>query len=354
MVPQTGEIIALTSSPGFDPNIFTGELSADQWRELVAGKERRLGNRAVQGAYPPGSVFKVFMSVAALSEQVTGVNERIFCPGYLSFGGRNYRCHKQSGHGYVDLNDALIQSCDVYYYTVGQRLGVDRIFDYATRFGLGTPTGLALVKEASGLVPSTAWKQRAFSKEDDKKWYLGETLSVAIGQGATTTTPLQIARGISALVNGGRVLRPYLVREIRSADGNLRDTDFGPEEIRRIDVSDRILKVVRDAMIGVVNDVNGTGRKAILPKESNIIVAGKTGTAQVASLVHHGTRQEYEDHAWFAAYAPAQKPEIVVVAIVENAGHGGSIAAPMVKEVMTAFFKERKPPPAEDANRAGR
>lgn len=338
MDPRTGEILALSSSPGFDPNVFTGELSGDEWRELNSGKEKRLNNRAVQGSYPPGSVFKIFMAVAGLAEGVVTKDEHIFCPGYLHFGNRNYHCHKKSGHGSVDLKDALIESCDVYFYTVGQRLGVDRIHEYATKFGLGVPTKLELAEEAKGLVPSTEWKRKAFKNVADQKWYPGETLSVAIGQGAVTVTPLQATRALAALVNGGRLLRPYLVKMIASKDGPFRDDSFGPQEDGHIDLDPAIVSTVRAGLVGVVNDKRGTAHRAQLDKSSNIVVAGKTGTAQVVSLDMGNGSEHHNDHAWFSGYAPADNPTIVVTALVENGGHGGVAAAPLVRQVMEAYF----------------
>ncbi|MBX7145064.1 MAG: penicillin-binding protein 2 [Oligoflexia bacterium] len=336
--PQSGEILAMASSPAFDPNIFATEISSDRWRDLVFGPDKKLNNRVVQGGYPPGSVFKIMMAVAGLAEGVVTPNERINCPGFLHFGNRNYRCHKQSGHGSVDLKEALAQSCDVYFYTVGQRLGIDRIHEFASRFGLGRPTRLDLVEENPGLIPSTEWKRRYFKNPEDKKWYPGETLSVAIGQGAVVTTPLQIARALAALVNGGRLLRPYLVKSVAATEGEFRDDRFGPEEQGRLDVEKRILDTVREGLVAVVNDPRGTGHRAQIAERKDIVVAGKTGTAQVVSLNLSGSHEHLNDHAWFAGYAPADDPKIVVVALVENGGHGGSAAAPVVSRVMAQYF----------------
>ncbi|MBN8548420.1 MAG: penicillin-binding protein 2 [Deltaproteobacteria bacterium] len=338
MDPRTGEVLALASSPGFDPNVFTGELTGEEWKELNSGKEKRLNNRAMQGTYPPGSIFKTFMAVAGLTEGVVTKNERIFCPGYLHFGNRNYGCHKKSGHGSVDLKEALVQSCDVYFYTVGQRLGVDRIHEYATKFGFGMPTKLELAEEAKGLIPSTEWKRRAFKNPGDQKWYPGETLSVAIGQGAVTVTPLQATRALAALVNGGRLLRPYLVKAVGSKDGSFHDDTFGPQEEGKVDLDPEVLATVKAGLVGVVNDPRGTAHRAQLDKSANVVVAGKTGTAQVVSLNMGSGAEHHNDHAWFSAYAPADNPTIVVTALVENGGHGGVAAAPLVRQVMEAHF----------------
>lgn len=338
--PKTGDILAMSSAPAFDPNVFTGDMSPALWKELTTGKAKILNNRAVQGAYPPGSVWKVFMSVAGLSEGVIRENDIINCPGVYFFGGRLFRCWRHQGHGPVSFMRGLTASCDVYFYTVGQRLGIDRIHEYAAKFGLGSPTGLKLVHENPGVVPSTLWKRTFFKDPAQQKWYPGETISVAIGQGAVTTTPLQIARGVAGIVNGGRLVTPQLVKKIESPDGLFLDTDFKPQSTK-IDVDPRILKKVLDAMVSVVNDPNGTGKQAQLPKELGITVGGKTGTAQAASL----DVRTAGDHAWFVGFAPAEDPKIVVVALVEHGGHGGSASAPLVKQVMEAFFGYVPPPP---------
>lgn len=337
--PNTGDVLALSSAPRFDPNIFTGELSEKEWASLVAGPERPLNNRAVQGTYPPGSVFKMIMGVAGLAEKVVSNETTAYCPGFHRFGNRTYHCHKRTGHGTVDLIEALMVSCDVYFYILGQRLGVNRIHEYATRFGLGTPTGLELVHEASGLVPSTEWKKRRYAGTEEARWFPGETLSVAIGQGATTSTPLQIAVAMAALVNGGKVLKPRLVQGVLSASGEVRDNSFGVDVVRNVEVDSSVLAVVRKGMEEVVQNIKGTGKRARLPEEWGISVAGKTGTSQVVSLDRKGDDSRFEHHAWFVGYAPAEKPEIVVAALLENAGHGGVAAAPVVQQVLSSYFE---------------
>lgn len=345
MDPRNGNIIAMSSSPAFDPNIFTGDIPPAIWKELTTGKDKILNNRAVQGAYPPGSVFKIFMAAAGLAEGVIRDGTSVSCPGFYFFGGRSYHCHKRTGHGGVDLKRALTLSCDVFFYTIGQWLGVDRIHEYSNRFGLGEKTGLELVQENPGLIPSTAWKKSFFSNPGDQKWYPGETISVAIGQGAVTTTPLQIARGTAALVNGGKVLKPQLVQKIESPDGSFRDSDFPPEVLSTVDIKPSMLNKVRDGMVSVVNDPSGTGRRSRLPEELNITVGGKTGTAQVVALDYHRANADREHHAWFVGYAPAEDPKVVVVALIEHGGGGGAVAAPVVKTVMEAYFGYKPLPP---------
>ena len=345
---RSGDILALASSPRFAPATFTSEIPRDVWSALIDPKENRLSNRAVQGAFAPGSVFKIFVAAAALSEGVVSPNEKIWCPGYLKFGKRTFKCHKHSGHGSVNLFDAMTQSCDVYFYTVGQRLGVDRIHHYAQElFGLGELTEVSGNDENRGIVPSTKWKEAYFRREEDKKWYPGETLSVAIGQGAVTTTPIQIARSLAAVVNGGKVLKPRLVKRVTAADGRiLFDAPSEPEFLRTVELEPDVVERVKAAMVGVVTDKRGTGRRAALPEKFGIVVGGKTGTAQVASR-ESGIKDE--DHAWFAGYAPADNPQVVAVALIENGGHGGVAAAPAVRKVLAAYFgvpEEVAPEPA--------
>lgn len=334
---RSGDILAMSSGPRFDPNIFTSEISKEDWSDLTSSKEDKLSNRVVQGAYPPGSVFKIFVAAAALADGVVTTDEHMTCNGALQFGTRSFRCHKHSGHGSVDLFDSIVQSCDVFFYTVGQRLGVDRIHHYARDvFGFGQPTGLGLGDESAGLIPSTHWKQEYFRNPEDKRWYPGETLPVAIGQGAVTTTPLQVARALAAFVNGGNLLKPRIVKQLVASDGRvIQQVSDQPEDVGKVNLKPWVFEQVKRAMVGVVEDKRGTGHRAALPKESGISVGGKTGTAQVASRESGSKR---EDHAWFAGYAPADKPQIVAVAILENSGHGGAVAAPIVREVMAAYF----------------
>ena len=334
---RSGDILALASAPRFAPALFTSEIPKDAWSALVDPKENKLSNRAVQGAFAPGSVFKIFVAAAALSEGVVTPKEKIWCPGSLKFGKRVFKCHKHSGHGSVNMYEAIVQSCDVYFYTVGQRLGVDRINHYAQQlFGLGELTEVSGRDESKGIIPSTKWKETYFRREEDKKWYPGETLSVAIGQGAVTTTPIQIARSLAAVVNGGRVLKPRLVKRVVASDGRvLLDVPAEPEVLRTVDLDPEVIEQLKAAMVGVVADKRGTGHRAALPEKFNIGVGGKTGTAQVASR-ESGNKEE--DHAWFAGYAPADNPQIVAVALIENGGHGGVAAAPAVRKVLAAYF----------------
>jgi penicillin-binding protein 2 len=347
---HSGEILALSSSPRFDPNEFARGIKPARWAALVSGPERPLMNRALQGAYPPGSVFKLVVAAAALAEGVIGPEERINCPGFLPFGGRNFGCHKRTGHGPVNLREAMVQSCDVWFYTVGNRLDVDRIHDYAKRFGLGLISGLGLSEESRGIVPSRAWKEQYFKAPEQKRWFPGETLSVAIGQGAMTSTPMQMARAMAALVNGGFLTRPHIVRRVTSRSGAILE-DYDPRDAMHepIGVEPKILERVKETLVGVVNDPKGTGHRSKLPPEFQIMVGGKTGTSQVVSGEFHRPGTKFEDHAWFVGFAPAEKPEIVVAALAEHAGHGGAAAAPLVRQVLEAYFADRKVVAAAEA-----
>lgn len=347
LAPETGEVLAMVSRPGFDPNVFTRGVSVEEWQNLIYGKENRLTNRAIQGQYPPGSVFKIIMAVAGLAEGVISIDENVSCPGYYRIGNsRPFHCHKRGGHGHVDVIDAIQKSCNVFFYTVGQRLGIDRIHDYAVRFGFGEPVGLNISDEPEGIVPSKAWKRAYFKTRENQRWYPGETPSVSIGQGALSVTPMQVARAMAALVNGGELLSPYLVKRIESHDGRYFDDSFEKQVVSDLGISKDVLNTVRDGLFAVVNKEGGTARRARLPEAMGVKVAGKTGTAQIKSLAAREQEGNKEtDLAWFAGYAPAEgEAEIVVVAVIEDGGHGGVTAAPVVRAVLEAFFHDRLPP----------
>lgn len=339
--PNSGEVLALASAPAFDANIFSGRMLAKEWNALREDKSHPLTNRAIASTFAPGSTFKLIMASAALAQGKITPNTKLNCPGYYFFAGRAYKCHKHSGHGVVDLKKAITVSCNAYFYQVGQMLGVDSIYKFATALGLGKITGIDLPGEESGIIPSTEWKQQTLHD----KWYEGETLSVAIGQGYDSVTPLQMAVAISTIANGGKVYRPHIVRKVA-------DPVTGEEEIRSpalertLPVDPKVFETVRMMATEVVNSKDGTGRRAALP---GILVAGKTGTAQVKALGVRGKDERFNDHAWFVSMAPAEKPMIVVVTIVENGGHGGVTAAPISKEVMQVFFRKKGMLPPEEA-----
>jgi penicillin-binding protein 2 len=339
--PNTGYILALASHPAFDPNVFAGGITSAEWRELTTDPSHPLQDRATQGTYPPGSTFKIVDSIAALSERTLTAKTAYYCPGGMYFGGREYRCWRKQGHGAISIHRAIIESCDVFFYNVGQHLGIDRLAAWAHALGLGKKTGIELDNERSGVVPSSQWKWRRFRE----RWYPAETLSVAIGQGYVAITPLQLAELAAEIGNGGTFYEPQFVKEIDSLDG--APVKVFPPIIRsRVHIEPSVLEQVRSGMVGVVNAPDGTAHGARL---DDVIVAGKTGTAQVVKEAQ-GVRvkenqgpEKYRDHGWFMAFAPVDHPRIAVACIIEHGGHGGSSAGPVVKAVMQEFFMKNPP-----------
>ncbi|MBX3025878.1 penicillin-binding protein 2 [bacterium] len=332
--PRNGDVLAMVSEPSFDPNAFTGGIKPALWRELTTHPRHPLNARATQGQYPPGSTFKIIVAAAALEEGIVNPFTRIGCPGYLAFGNHTFRCWKHGGHGSVNVHDALVGSCDVFFYQVGSRLGVDTIARYAREFGLGAPTGIEIGNERSGLMPDSAWKKQRFKQP----WQKGETLSVAIGQGAVTATPLQMAEAVATIATGVRY-QPRLVQRVEAIDGSLV-REIPPRVAAKLEVRDTVLKQVQEALVDVVS--RGTGKNAKLP---DIAVGGKTGTSQVVTigrtrLKASQMKWNQRDHAWFVAFAPAEEPTIAIATLVEHAdGGGGAVAAPIAKEVLKAYFR---------------
>jgi penicillin-binding protein 2 len=343
--PRTGDVLVLVSRPSYDPNAFARGIDSEAWQALAGDPWRPLQNRAISGQYAPGSTYKAIVAAAALAEGVIQPEDKVFCPGYYRLGRRVYRCWRRGGHGEVDLAEALAKSCDVYFYNAGVALGIDRIAQYARAFGLGSRTGLALSGEASGLVPTRAWKERARKEV----WIKGETVSAAIGQGFNLVTPLQLAAAFGAIATGERV-QPRLVRSLESWDGGTRELR-GVLQREAVPVAAEHLALVREALAGVVQSQGGTGAAA---RVAGVRVAGKTGTTQVVSLAVIEQYEEdedipvrYRDHAWFAAFAPVDAPEIAIAVLVEHGGGGGSVAAPIAQRVLQAYFdkRERAQPP---------
>jgi penicillin-binding protein 2 len=332
--PRNGEILVMVSKPAYDPNLFARGIRREEWRTLVSDPWKPLTNRATQGTFAPGSIFKVAVAAGLLAEGVVTPATHVFCPGGMQFGNRWFRCWNKNGHGSVDLHTGIMQSCDVFFYTGGQRLGIDRLAEYVRRFGLGFPTGVGLPHESAGIIPDSEWKRRRF----DAPWYPGETLSVAIGQGYVTVTPLQMATVAATIANGGTRYRPQYVKRVEAPDGSIR-REIAPEILGFADVDANVLDQVRSGMRDVVMNERGTGKRARVP---GVVVAGKTGTAQVVSLSEasgKGGRERTRDHAWFISYAPADAPTIAVACLVEHAGGGGgAIAAPIVGEVLAHYF----------------
>jgi penicillin-binding protein 2 len=324
--PWTGEVLALASSPAYDPNVFASHVTPAIWQSLVHDPRRPLQDRAVGSFYAPGSTFKVLMSVAGLESGAISPSTILHCGGAITMYGRPFLCWKKGGHGAVDVHRALVQSCNVFFYQVGRAAGIETIARYADMFNIGRPTGIDLPGEASGVLPSPEWKMRTRGEP----WYAGETISVSIGQGILGATPVQLAVLMSGVATG-QLPHPHLMRTDR------------PAEPRPLAVSAGTFAVVRSALQDVVEE--GTGRRASL---GLISVAGKTGTAQVykksAGIDADKLPKDERDHAWFAGYAPADRPEIAFAVIVEHGGHGGTTAAPIVKKVLEVFFADRLPP----------
>jgi penicillin-binding protein 2 len=339
--PRNGEILAMVSSPSFDPNLFYEGISSEQWRQLQNNPFAPLSNKAISGQYPPGSTYKLIVAAAALEEGIITPDTKVFCNGSFTLGNRTYRCWKKGGHGSVDLHKAMVGSCDVYFYTIGKMLGVDKIAAYARRFGLGELAEIDLPNEKKGLVPTKEWKL----KRKKEAWQMGETISISIGQGYNLVTTLQLANAFGAFANGGTLWRPYLVKQIQSNDGKIYK-EFLPVKKGDLNLSVATIKTINNALRGVVNDPGGTGQNA---KLSGIDVSGKTGTSQVMGLPQNekarrrkvlGTFQK--DHALFACYAPSENPEIAIAVILENAGGGGAVAAPVARKILSAYFEGKK------------
>jgi penicillin-binding protein 2 len=327
--PRNGEVLAMASHPAVDPNDFAVRIPADEWKQLNEDPEKPLLNRAIQAQLAPGSVFKIVMATAMYESKAVPESFNVFCPGYGTFYGRQFKCwvfwsHKPA-HGTVDIHKAVNQSCDIFFYNLGMRLGIDRISYYASKFGLGRKTGIDLPSEATGLMPSEEWVQRAFHR----KWYAGETVSVAIGQGAVTTTPLQLARLIGGIASGGVFMQPHMLKDA---------SNVGEE---KFPLSDSTVEKITDDMYGVINK-GGTGASL---KLQDIEFSGKSGTAQV---IGYNTRdrvakqKRFIDNAWFVGYAPRRNPEIVVSVLVQESGkHGGEAAGPVVRDIIKAYYDKK-------------
>jgi penicillin-binding protein 2 len=324
--PGTGEVLAMVSHPAMDPNDFAVRITNDVWKELNDDPEKPLLNRAIQAQLAPGSVFKIIMATAMLEEKTPPESFTTFCPGYATFYGRQFKCwvYGKSAHGVVELHKAIVQSCDVFFYNVGQRLGIERISYYASKLGLGHKTGIDLPSEEAGLMPSEDWVQRVYHR----KWYPGETISVAIGQGAVTSTPLQLARMIGGIASGGVFKQPHLLMGAQSVS----------EE--KFHISERTVEKVTEGMYGVVNE-GGTAAAIKLP---GIEFSGKSGTAQIINYdlrTRLGKGKQFKDNSWFVGYAPRRNPEIVVSVLVQGGGHGSEAAGPVVRDVIKAYYDKK-------------
>jgi penicillin-binding protein 2 len=335
--PRNGEVLAMVSSPVFNPNVYSKRFTPEVWRTISSNPFKVELNRAIQGLYSPGSVFKTVMAMAGLSDNAIGTNTTFSCGGSGVFFGRRFRCWQKNGHGDVDVANALKVSCDIFFYNTGARLGIDNINKYAHNLTFGEISQIDLDGEKAGIVPSTKWA----ADKQHRKWYPSETISVAIGQGPLIVTPLQVANMMAAIANGGKVFRPHVLRmvEHQLPDGRVERRQVKAEVLHEVPLSPAALQVVRKGLWKVVNEQGGTGGNARIP---NLGISGKTGTVQV--IAQHGWVKteglpfKYKDHAWFASYGPFEKPEMVVVVFVEHGGHGGVDAAPLAKLLYEARF----------------
>ncbi len=339
--PRSGAVLALASSPSFDPNLFNGGISSDDWERLANDRGHPMENRAISGQYPPGSTYKVIVAAAALEEGLITPETSFFCNGTFEMGNRTFRCWQEKGHGHVSLHRGIVESCDVYFYNLGKLLGVDKIAAAARAFGLGAPLGIDLTREKGGLIPTKQWKLSRFREP----WQPGETISIAIGQGFNLVTPLQLAHVYATLGNGGTLYRPRLVKQLESSDGHVVKV-YGPEKLGALPFHPKTIQTINQGLWGVVNERGGTGQ-ALKRKEAD--VAGKTGTAQVIGLPQDAKARkakrvsaDFRDHALFVCFAPFENPEIAVAVIMEHAGHGGSAAAPVARKIIDAYFAQKK------------
>ncbi|MFH1874911.1 MAG: penicillin-binding protein 2 [Pseudomonadota bacterium] len=335
---KDGGILAMYSSPSYDLNVLASPEGQQYWNRIAADPKGYLINRAIQGAYPPASTYKVVTAIAALAEKLVKPEEKIGCRGALFFGGRPFRCWRKGGHGAIALKEAIAQSCDVYFYLMGLRLGVDAIAKYANFLGLGQKTGIALSNERSGLIPTSAWKKKRFGEP----WQEGENLSIAVGQSYDLVTPLQNALVVAHIANDGQPLMPHLIGAMFDDSGKeiyqWRPSD---EEMKEVPIPKDVLKKVREAMIDVVATPSGTAHHLSRRK---ISMGGKTGTAQVIALDSNvfceGDR--CKDHAWFIGFAPAENPQVAAAVIVENGGFGSTAAAPIVGAMFEKYFENQE------------
>jgi penicillin-binding protein 2 len=341
MDPRNGEILAMVSRPSYDPNLFVTGISVSNWMRLLKDPRKPLQNRATQAQYPPGSTYKIVMAVAGLEEGLITPKTTVHCSGLFPFGNRVFKDWRKGGHGPVNVHSALVQSCDVFFYTLGHRLGIDTIARYAKGFGLGMPSGYDPVHEKPGLVPSTAWKRQARGEP----WYPGETISASIGQGYNLVTPIQLLNVMSAVANGGVRYRPRIAKRLETPDGKVVQ-EFEPQRLGEIPARPETLRIVQHALFGVVNEPRGTGWRA---RHELVSIGGKTGTVQVISNSPKGDKlpERFRDHGWFVAFAPVESPQLAIVILGEHGGRGGSTYAPIARKIVEYYLKLPPTPPPQ-------
>lgn len=337
---RTGEILAMLSRPTYDPSLFVQGIESEAWTELLRDPRHPLQNKAISGLYSPASTFKMLVALAALREDPATRRRVIDCDGSFELGEARFRCWKKDGHGHTDLNKALRESCDIWFYQVGLDLGIDKIAEMAREFGLGGMVGFPLAGENSGVIPSRAWKRQRFQAP----WYGGETVIASIGQGYVLVTPLQLVVMTAALANHGTVLKPQIVKRVEDWQGTVLQQTV-PQVLRQIELSATAWQAIDDGLVDAVNGSHGTGSSA---RMAEVLVAGKTGTSQVVrrksdeeeeSQIGVEVPYKFRPHALFVAYAPAENPQIAVAVVVEHGQHGGGTAGPIAKAVFEAYFK---------------
>lgn len=347
--PATGEVLAFVSKPGFDPNLFVDGIDPASWDELNESPDKPLLNRPLLGAYPPGSTIKPYLALAALASGKRTPTQTIFDPGYYQLPGSTHRFRddKPGGHGYVDMTKSIIVSCDTYYYMLAGDSDIDVIHDYLAQFGFGSASGIDIDGEVAGVLPSRAWKRERFAsanyREEQRKWYLGDSISAGIGQGYNAFTPMQQAEAIAIIANDGTGFRPHLVKSIEDIKtGAVRDVE--PQVSHVVAIKPENLALIKNALVGVARE--GTSARAFIGAQ--YVSAGKTGTAQLFSLKGEKysaahVDERLRDHAWYVAYAPADHPRIAVALLVENGGFGATAAAPIARQVFDYFLLGRAP-----------
>ncbi len=347
--PSNGAVLAFVSVPGYDPNLFVDGIDVQSWKALNTSEDRPLNNRALAGVYPPGSTFKPFMALAALTLGQRTPKSTIQDPGYFILGERRFRDSRPGGHGTVDLRKSIVVSSDVYYYQLAHDMGIEAIAGFMHQFGFGSRTGIDLEGEAAGVLPSPQWKMKRFARREQQRWYAGETISIGIGQGYNAYTPLQLASATAAIANGGALYRPHVVAYIEDPRTGTRET-IAPQLIRQIPLKSEHVAFVQEAMAGVNKE--GTGARAFADAEYTS--AGKTGTAQVIGIKQNEKYDESKiderlrDHSLFIAFAPLQSPKIALAVVVENGGFGSRAAAPIARTVLDFYLLGKRPAAAAD------
>jgi penicillin-binding protein 2 len=341
--PGSGDVLAFVSRPGFDPNLFVDGIDPQNWDALNNSPDHPMVNRAINGVYPPGSTFKPYMALAALTLGKRTPHQSIFDPGFFNFGGHTFRDDKKGGHGSVDMYKSIVASCDTYYYQLANDLGIENIASFMRQLGFGARTGIDIPNESEGVLPSPEWKRKRFRRPEQQKWFAGETISIGIGQGYNAYTPMQLAQAMATLANDGVVFRPHLVKYVENSKSGER-TYVAAQPVKRIALKREHIDFIKQSMVGVNKE--GTGARAFAG--AGYVSAGKTGTAQVFSLkgeryIEGRVKERLRDHALFIAFAPADAPKIALAVLVENGGFGAQSAAPIARQVLDYYLLDKVP-----------